>query len=575
MNIKKQINLMISKILTAALIFTLLPTPVWADTARAQERSGRSGQATPSDIETDDESTPSDTEPECICAGICTDYNVNENCPVCAGNYEDCSGEGQLRSDNIAATPLATDSMPYEEVSLDGRVFSMIASVGEPPYYQVFKFTTPDNGGGYYTFYTEYTDDMIDSVGYLCTPEQYEALCREIENYQCAYIWPEESECIAYNDDGGSGFNFYINHELEEGTDYYFIGTRYYYDEYGDYKLIFMRDIEIDLDHSDADTAGTPVIYSKGDLWCSDRDRTQLISEIVRPQKEGYIFSGYYTEEDGQGLKVIDENGEFLDEIVNLALNETVYALWETFPEISNEYLINGTKGTAYYEKLETDSRRTFYWAIQEGELPAGLSIDAETGVISGIPTETGAKKFTVSAYSVPELLLTREYTIVITEADTASEDGDDYGEWVPDRGGNWRYQTSSSRYYSNEWKQVEDQGTIHWYHFGSEGYIDTGWLRDGSGSWYYLNPASDGTKGAMQTGWLTDPQDGNRYYLDPQTGQMVTGWVYIDGVWYYFNEAGAGASGWRWDESAEAWLYENQGERPLGSLEPGKKREE
>jgi len=48
---------------------------------------------------------------------------------------------------------------------------------------------------------------------------------------------------------------------------------------------------------------------------------------------------------------------------------------------------------------------------------------------------------------------------------------------------------------------------------------------------WYYLNPVSNGTRGAMQTGWLIDPLDGYRYYLDPQTGQMAMGWVNVDGI--------------------------------------------
>lgn len=76
-----------------------------------------------------------------------------------------------------------------------------------------------------------------------------------------------------------------------------------------------------------------------------------------------------------------------------------------------------------------------------------------------------------------------------------------------------------------------------------------------------------------MQTGWLTDSLDGNRYYLDPQTGQMAIGWVNIDGIWYYFTESEGEYSGWKWDEVAGAWQYENIGRRPTGALDPNKKR--
>lgn len=75
--------------------------------------------------------------------------------------------------------------------------------------------------------------------------------------------------------------------------------------------------------------------------------------------------------------------------------------------------------------------------------------------------------------------------------------------------------------YYSNEWKQLKSKGELHWYHFGSNG------------------------------------------YLDPQTGQMVTGWYYIDGGWYYFNEVLAENSGWEWDEATKRWIYRNPGGRP------------
>jgi glucan-binding YG repeat protein len=38
----------------------------------------------------------------------------------------------------------------------------------------------------------------------------------------------------------------------------------------------------------------------------------------------------------------------------------------------------------------------------------------------------------------------------------------------------------------------------------------------------------------------ITDTLDGNRYYLDPETGAMAAGWVQIDGNWCYFESSGA-----------------------------------
>ena len=120
-----------------------------------------------------------------------------------------------------------------------------------------------------------------------------------------------------------------------------------------------------------------------------------------------------------------------------------------------------------------------------------------------------------------------------------------------------WSYYDSNGRRVFNVWKQLLYEGTMFWYHFGADGYMDTGWFKDADGNWYYLNqasdgtqgtmktgwfkdtdgnwyylnPVSDGTRGAMKTGWFTDPQDGHLYYLDPKTGAMVTGNIQNDSV--------------------------------------------
>ncbi|WP_252198286.1 hypothetical protein [Clostridium sp. MCC353] len=76
-----------------------------------------------------------------------------------------------------------------------------------------------------------------------------------------------------------------------------------------------------------------------------------------------------------------------------------------------------------------------------------------------------------------------------------------------------------------------------------ASGYMDTGWFQDRDGRWYYLNPVSDGTKGAMKTGWFQD-QDGRWYYLNPVSdgtkGAMLTGWITVDGKQYYMDGSGA-----------------------------------
>ncbi|WP_377162888.1 putative Ig domain-containing protein [Prosthecobacter fluviatilis] len=61
--------------------------------------------------------------------------------------------------------------------------------------------------------------------------------------------------------------------------------------------------------------------------------------------------------------------------------------------------LPNGTVNTAYSQPLASSGGiGTITWSISSGSLPAGLSLNPATGVISGTPTSTSASTFTVRA---------------------------------------------------------------------------------------------------------------------------------------------------------------------------------
>lgn len=69
-------------------------------------------------------------------------------------------------------------------------------------------------------------------------------------------------------------------------------------------------------------------------------------------------------------------------------------------------------------------------------------------------------------------------------------------GGWVKDAKG-WWYRNADGSWPENEWKIVNH----HWYLFGADGYMVTGWHRwdghavdpaDGSGDWYYLEESGD-----------------------------------------------------------------------------------
>ena len=63
--------------------------------------------------------------------------------------------------------------------------------------------------------------------------------------------------------------------------------------------------------------------------------------------------------------------------------------------------------------------------------------------------------------------------------------------------------------------------------------------------AWEYINGSwwAFDENGYAKTGWLRDEAFGGWFYMDPERG-MQTGWVLIDGVWYYFHPVSDGRRG-------------------------------
>ena len=99
------------------------------------------------------------------------------------------------------------------------------------------------------------------------------------------------------------------------------------------------------------------------------------------------------------------------------------------------------------------------------------------------------------------------------------------------------------------------------WFAFDANGYAVQDWVYDAAGgSWYYCDTTG------MKTGLMQSAQDGNFYYLDPNSGAMLTGWVTIDGKRYYFSEAHNGT--YYQDPVTYKWVYANPDQnRPFGSM--------
>lgn len=131
---------------------------------------------------------------------------------------------------------------------------------------------------------------------------------------------------------------------------------------------------------------------------------------------------------------------------------------------------------------------------------------------------------------------------------------GDNYG-WIQDSTG-WWFRENNNSYPMNTWKQLDNS----WFRFDGKGYMITGWWQDGpSGTWYYLNPISDGTRGAMKTGWQFID---NQWYFFYDNGVMASnGWVWIGDKCYMFRDNGAAyidcqtPDGYRVDNTG-AWIH-------------------
>ena len=115
----------------------------------------------------------------------------------------------------------------------------------------------------------------------------------------------------------------------------------------------------------------------------------------------------------------LTNNGTIIVENGGVLTGETggkvVYA-----PSITTESLPEGKVNEEYSASLTADGSEPIEWSVTQGSLPTGLSLNSDTGEITGTPTTASSYPFTVKAEN-PYGSKTKELTININDAKTYS----------------------------------------------------------------------------------------------------------------------------------------------------------
>ena len=103
---------------------------------------------------------------------------------------------------------------------------------------------------------------------------------------------------------------------------------------------------------------------------------------------------------------------------------------------ITTDTLSDGKVGEAYSQILTATGTTPITWSFDGGNLPAGLSLNKDTGEISGTPTAEGTSTFTVKAENSTGSV-TKELSITIAKAAPPSHEHN-YGDWSKDGTNHW-----------------------------------------------------------------------------------------------------------------------------------------
>ena len=244
------------------------------------------------------------------------------------------------------------------------------------------------------------------------------------------------------------------------------------------------------------------------------------------------------------------------------------------------KYLYHVTKNGRLTSYTRSSYDKKYYYATSKGILKTGLQ--TIKGQKYYFDKKTGARR--------TGNIKIGKYTYYFSTKNGASKTG-----WLKLRGKYYYYNTngrrvtgwktiSKKKYYfdpANEGARVQSNWAKigkYYYYFNSKGVMQTGFIKVGD-STYYASAKGIRMKGwqtvlgrkyyfdkstaIMKTGWFT--YSGKKYYLNPTKssstyGAAKTGFVKIQGVWYYFNNDGTMRTGWLINEGKYYYFDKSTG---------------
>ena len=149
------------------------------------------------------------------------------------------------------------------------------------------------------------------------------------------------------------------------------------------------------------------------------------------------------------GLENVDEVRVFGDVDGTYAIDDLIVTSYTAPLTLSPASLNNPTVGSAFSQTISASGGNGSYsYSVTAGALPAGLSLNSSTGVLSGTPTAGGSFSFTIKATDTASLSGSKAYSVTVAAPTlsfspatlTAGTVGSAYSQSISGNGGTAPY---------------------------------------------------------------------------------------------------------------------------------------